>query len=237
MTHAKFGKTVTKQGKPQSATTSMKRLPILLAVLQGILCTAAAQSTSSPSGAVVTTDSAPRLAEVISHRASGSGVCRVRFNSAGRVAEAVMVRTTGSAVLDEDMLKSARKNWHGLPDTMATIPVNYSTAPLKNSGTIHYETPVPEYPFWAERRGIQGRCVVQVIFNEHGSPTFAQVTRSSGCQPLDDSTVKYALAHWKSSGSEESVLTYPVAYVLHHSPFTEGQALPPSVQSFPPTSL
>ena len=161
----------------------------------------------------------------------------MRFNSAGRVAEAVTVRTTGSTVLDEDMLKSARKNWRGLPDTTATVPVNYSTTPLKSGGTIRYETPVPDYPFWAERRGIQGRCAVQVIFNEHGSPTFAQVTRSSGCQPLDDSTVKYALAHWKSSGGEESVLTYPVAYVLHHSPLTEGQAAPPWVQSYTPPML
>ena len=175
-------------------------------------------------------DPAGRDAEAISHRASGLGECRVRFNSAGRVVEAVIVRTTGSAVLDEDMIKSARKNWHGLPDTMATIPVNYSTAPLKTSGTIRYETPMPEYPFWAERRGLQGRCVVQVIFNEHGSPTFAQVTRSSGSQPLDDSTVKYALTHWKSSGGEESVLTYPVAYRLHYSPRTEGTVAAPWLQ-------
>ena len=234
MSNPKFGKTVTGQAKPQSATTSMKRLPIFLAVLHGILCTAAAQSTSSPLGAVVTTDSASRDAEAISHRGSGSGECRVRFNYAGRVVEAVTIRTTGSAVLDEDMIKSARKNWHGLPNTTATIPVNYSTAPLKSGGTIHYETPVPEYPFWAERRGVQGRCVVKVIFNEHGSPTFAQVTKSSGSQPLDDSTVKYALNHWKSSGGEESVLTYPVAYVLHPSQTKEGSMAAPWVQNNTP---
>ena len=164
----------------------MKKFPLVLAVVYGTVCTSGvAQKTPLIPEAIVPGDAPAGI-----QRVSGAGMCRVRFDHEGHAASVAMTRSTGSAELDED-----------------------ATAPVKKAGTIRYSTPVPEYPVWAERQQLSGTCLLQMLFDPEGKPTFAVVIKSSGNTVLDNYTVRYALSYWRSSGVEESVLTYPVTYV------------------------
>ena len=207
----------------------MKKLPLVLAVVYGTVCTSGnAQKTSSIPEAIIPGDPVPADTVATTRRVSGAGMCRVHFDQDGRADSVTMTRSTGSATLDEDALRSARRNWRGLPDSMASVPVKYSTAPVNKGGTIRYDTPVPSYPIWAELRQTAGTCLLQVLFNKEGRASFAVVVKSSGSKALDDYTVRYALDHWKSSGLEESILTYPVTYLYreHKEPFTNLPSVP-----------
>lgn len=213
----------------------MKKFPLVLAVVYGTVCTPGfAQKTPLHPDTIVPGDPAAD-AEASAQRVSGAGLCRVRFDREGRVASATMTRSTGSETLDEDAMRSARRNWQGLPDSTVSVPVKYSTAPLKKGITIRYETPIPHYPIWAERERISGTCLLQVLFDTHGSATFAVVTKSSGNKALDNFTVRHALSHWKSSGGEESVLTYPVTYLYRERKQAEAASpVIPGLGSYTP---
>ena len=204
----------------------MKKLPLVLAVVYGTVCTSGhAQKTPSIPEAIIPGDPAPADTAATARRVSGVGRCRVHFDHEGRADSVAMTRSTGSAALDEDALRSARRNWRGLPDSTASVPVKYSAAPVHKGGTIRYETPIPTYPVWAERNRYSGTCLLQVLFDTGGKASFAVVIKSSGNKALDDFTVRYALDHWKSSGLEESILTYPVTYLYreHKEPHTTNQ--------------
>ena len=193
----------------------MKRLPLVLAVVYGTVCTSGvAQKTSSVPENIIPGDPAADAA-AMARRASGTGMCRVHFDGDGRVSYAVMTRSTGSMVLDEDTTRSARQNWRGLPSTTMSVPVKYSTVPLDKSNTIRYTTPIPEYPFWASRYHVSGTCLLQALFDAQGGPVYINVLRSCGNKQLDDFTARYASKHWKSTGGEESMLTFPVTYLYH----------------------
>ncbi len=202
----------------------MRKFPLVLAVAYGTVCaTGVAQKTTLYPEMIVPGDSAA----VTAQRVSGAGLCRAHFDRDGRVADVTMVRSTGSAALDEDAMRSARRNWQGLPETTVSVPVKYAAAPLKKGLTIHYDTPIPQYPAWAGRQRFSGTCLLQVLFDAQGKAIFAMVAKSSGSPALDTFTVRHALSHWKSSGGEESILTYPVAYL-----YREQQAPNKSPQSF-----
>ncbi len=211
----------------------MKKIPLVLAVVYGTICTSGdAQKTPSIQETIVPGEPVAERAQ----RVSGVGMCRVHFDHDGRADSVAMTRSTGSASLDEDALRSARRNWRGLPDSTTSVPVKYSAAPVNKGVTIRYETPIPTYPVWAERNRYSGTCLLQVLFDTQGSATFAVVVKSSGHPALDNFTVRHALAHWKSSGSEESVLTYPVTY-LYYPPaggIDTGTFSSPGVQIYNP---
>ena len=200
----------------------MKKLPLVLAVVYGTVCTSGnAQKSPSIPETIIPGDPAAEAkadAAPTARRVSGAGMCRVHFDQDGRADSVAMTRSTGSAELDEDALRSARHNWRGLPDSTASVPVKYSKAPVTKGVTIRYETSIPAYPVWAERQQTSGTCLLQVLFDTDGKASFAVVVRSSGNKALDDYTVHHAMTHWKSSGGEESVLTYPVTYLYREHP-------------------
>ena len=203
----------------------MKKLPLFLAVIYGTVCTSGdAQKTPSIPETIVPGEPVAERAQ----RVSGAGMCRVHFDHDGRADSVAMTRSTGSTALDEDAVHSARHNWRGLPDSTASVPVKYSTALVSKGNTVRYETPIPAYPIWAERGKTSGTCLLQVLFDTRGKASFAVVIKSSGNKALDDYTVRYALERWKSSGLEESVLTYPVTYL-----YREPKPPQPGLSSVP----
>ena len=182
----------------------------------GLLCTTQAQKTALPPITGVpgpTASPAPVLTDV---RLNGVGSCRIHFNAAGTVDRAEVVKSSGSSLLDNHMVATARKSWHGRPNTTVSVPVKYVNVPVmaQTGGVLEYDTPLPMYPDWARDNGMHGRAVLQVIFNEHGTPVYAGVLKPSQFKLLDDYTVKFVLSHWKSSGGEESMITLPVNYVM-----------------------
>ena len=182
----------------------------------GLLCTSRAQKPALPppggsSGPAASP--APVLTDV---RLNGVGSCRVHFGANGVADNATIIKSSGSNALDNHLVNTARKQWHGSPNTTVSLPVKYVNVPVlaQTGDVLEYDTPLPEYPDWARDNGMHGRSVVQVIFDLHGTPVYAGVLKPSKFKLLDDYTVKFVLSHWKSSGGEESMVTLPVNYVL-----------------------
>ena len=194
----------------------MKKLSALPLFMFGLLCTTQAQKTSPAPVSGATGRAAPPMPVLTDVRLNGIGSCRIHFNATGVVDRAEITRSSGSSVLDNHLIATARKHWHGRPNATMSVPVKYVNVPVlaQTGGVLEYDTPLPAYPEWARDYGMQGRTVLQVIFDEHGAPVYAGVLKSSSCKPLDDYTVKFVLSHWKSSGGEESMVTLPVSYVI-----------------------
>lgn len=159
-------------------------------------------------------------------RLTGEGLCQVHYDETSRVDRATITRSTGSALLDQATVESAKKYWRGLPNSTVVIPVKYTTVPVSpaGSGVLRYQTPLPPYPYSAQAAGVQGSGIVQVLFDAQGKPETARMAKSTGSKDLDDQTVRYAQAHWRSTGGEEGTMTLPINYRLvpHQRSGTEG---------------
>lgn len=194
----------------------MKRLPILFVFFFGALCTTPAQVSAPRSGSAAQPPEGTPAPKLLDQRLTGSGMCRVHFDAKGCVASVAITKSTGSPLLDNNTLAAARRDWHGLPNLTASVPIKYLDAPLMaaTGAPMEYRTPVPDYPDAAKPVNAQGRGVVQVAFDLQGNAVYAGIVKSFGSKILDDHTVAFAKENWKSSGGEDSMITLPVAYVL-----------------------
>ena len=145
-----------------------------------------------------------------------STVCTVQIDASGH-RNAVLTESTGSKVLDEYIKQSvgAFLNNSRYPTISMSVPwkaVNVSTAHGKSEVTVAALR--PPYPYQARARNEQGNGLVKASFDESGHCVSAEMAQSTGSKILDGNTVNYALARWRSSGSEKVTTTIPVIYRL-----------------------
>ncbi len=83
--------------------------------------------------------------------------------------------------IDKDMPETARHK--DSPDLPPFIQTSYSLPAYR-------ETPAPEYPIMAERRGYQGTVILDVLVNKDGKAESVQLAKSSGYDILDRAAIK-----------------------------------------------
>ena len=194
----------------------MNKCFLLLACIFSSVLTGIAETTAPFSLPDLHTPGPPYPLAARAASITGLGTCYVVFGSSGHVRRAMMTKSTGSAILDENTVSFARKNWTGQPNTAISVPIAYKLAPAtartKPAGRL--TTPYPPYPYQARAHHDQGRGIVKVTFDESGRPVSAVMTKSTGSSILDGNTVNYALKEWKSSGGKKTTISVPVAYRL-----------------------
>lgn len=158
----------------------------------------------------------PEPPKLSGKRLSGGGTCQVHYGSDGLVDRATITRSSGSDLLDKETLESAKRYWRGLPNSTAQVPFKYTEAPVlaELGRPMHYKTPLPPYPPFAQKNGVQGSGIIQVLFDAQGKPEYAAMAKSTGSKELDESAVRFAQANWRSSGGEEGTMTLPINYRL-----------------------
>ena len=144
----------------------------------------------------------------------GSGTCEVLFDAAGSAASVRIIKSTGSKILDENTVSYGYQHWTGQPNSRALVPILYTGAsPAKHEPfVVRVNGPNPPYPNQARAAHLQGTGSVSVTFDESGKAIRAEMTKSTGQGILDDNTIAYALANWKSSGGKKTTVSVPVAY-------------------------
>ncbi|ABC33450.1 Periplasmic protein TonB, links inner and outer membranes [Hahella chejuensis KCTC 2396] len=98
---------------------------------------------------------------------------------------------------------------------MAAAPVSAPPEPRYQLGDAN--TPKPEYPGLATRRGWQGTVLVELLVDALGVPLKVSIKRSSGYSVLDKQALK-TLSGWRlaavSGGGEETIVV-PVVFRLN----------------------
>lgn len=74
------------------------------------------------------------------------------------------------------------------PEAGATQPAGYRLGST--------DTPLPDYPWTARRRGQEGRAVIRLTVNTNGHPTAVDLVESSGDSALDRAALD-TLAKWR----------------------------------------
>lgn len=75
-----------------------------------------------------------------------------------------------------------------------------------------FKTPYPPYPSQAHAIGAQGSGSIEVTFDEQGKAVKATMVKTTGYKVLDQNSVSYVLAAWKSSGGKRATIVRPMNY-------------------------
>ncbi len=194
----------------------MKRIFFLLLIFVfGMVCTGLAQASAPAPDTKVHRSTPTALADAHKNKSTVWGTCQVVFDASGYVKTAVMTKSLGSKVLDENTTSYARKTWTGQPNTKVNIPISYKlTPPVKGSkGDLQAYTPVPPYPYQAVRARLEGSGTAKVSFDETGKAISVTMVKSTGSSVLDDNTIAYGFANWRSMRGKMTSFV-PVAYRL-----------------------
>ena len=94
-----------------------------------------------------------------------------------------------------------------------SCPAIAVTVSYADSG-VRLRTPQPPYPYVAMAKHLQGICSLRVTFDERGKAVKAEIVKSTGHSLLDDNAVRWALAHWVTTGGKWVRFVIPVTYRL-----------------------
>jgi TonB family protein len=105
------------------------------------------------------------------------------------------------------------------PARFATAPPPINTAPPKptffdpnaNSGG---NTPPPEYPIQAQRRGYQGTVTIEFIVDGSGAITSAKVQKGSGYPVLDEAALRTVKDRWRFPPGQPRYYYVPLVFNL-----------------------
>lgn len=75
-----------------------------------------------------------------------------------------------------------------------------------------FQTPRPPYPYQARAIGAQGSGSIKVTFDENGKVVKAEMAKTTGYKVLDQNSLSYARANWKSSGGKSATIIRPMNY-------------------------
>jgi protein TonB len=90
--------------------------------------------------------------------------------------------------------KLAGKETSGRVDQNATATKSAETDPVFDA--TYLNNPAPSYPQSAQRKGIQGKVMLNVVVKADGTPAKVQVYNSSGFSVLDEAALE-AVRQWK----------------------------------------
>ena len=90
--------------------------------------------------------------------------------------------------------KLAGKETSGRVDQNATATKSAETDPVFDAAYLN--NPAPSYPQSAQRKGIQGKVMLNVVVKADGTPAKVQVYNSSGFSVLDEAALE-AVRQWK----------------------------------------
>lgn len=119
------------------------------------------------------------------------------------------------------LVRPPARDGNGVSDaptsTSTGIAAGVSRAAQYQLGTP--ETPLPEYPWSARRRGREGRVIVRLAVDGDGRPVAVTLVESSGDDSLDRAALE-TLARWRlmpalhNGRTVASVLEVPIRFVL-----------------------
>ena len=190
----------------------MRKIFLLLSIVFGIAHTGLAQTPASGGH----TPNPMYPADAPNIKGDGRGTCQVVFDASGHVATVVMTKSIGLKILDEETISFARKNWTGKPNSTVSVPIEYrrSLTPEDKRFYSQCKLPYPPYPLRARAFHYQGSGVVKVTFDESGRASNVMMKQSTRSKMLDENTIAFAQANWKSPGGKKKTIYVPVTYRL-----------------------
>jgi protein TonB len=82
------------------------------------------------------------------------------------------------------------------PDTAIFVESVTPPGPLAGASLEYVSAPPPPYPKDAQRRGIEGTVMLEVLVDVDGRPLDVRVQTSSGNRSLDEAARKHVLKRW-----------------------------------------
>jgi TonB family protein len=206
----------------------MRIYRLLLISVLGIACAGLADAPAPSHDMALHTPGPTYPPEALDAKVTGSGVCQVVFNHSGHVSSAVMTKSTGTTILDEHTITYARKYWSGRPNTSASVPIEYrlATSMAKVQSVVKIHGRSPPYPSEARQNRIEGSGIIKVSFDETGKVVSATMSKSTGSDILDKSTVKYVTDTWHVDIGRKYTTFIPITYRLYKPYETEEAERP-----------